>query len=313
MGIAKNKIGVLLILCISAIGYTQQLPQFTQYMFNTISINPAYAGSRETLSIVGLHRSQWTGIQGGPETQTLSAHSPLRNEKIGVGLSVIRDTPGFENYLYIYGDFSYSINITDNSKLAFGFKAGATNYNLDQEFLNDPEVTEDPFFGNYANRWNPNIGAGLYLHSDKWYLGLSSPRILNTDNNRTAETSTVEYVALERVSYYLTGGYVFDLTTNTKLKPSALFKATNGAPVSVDLNANFLFYEKFWLGGSYRYNEYTASIGALADFQVTKQIRIGYAYEHFISDIRPYIGGTHEFLLMYELFNEKRVRSPRYF
>lgn len=313
MGIGKNKMVILWILCTSSIGLAQQLPQFTQYMFNTISINPAYAGSRETLSIVGLHRSQWTEIQGGPQTQTLSAHSPLRNQKIGVGLSVIRDSPGFENYLYIYGDFSYSINLTDNSKLAFGLKGGVTNYHLDQEFLNDPEVTADPFFGNYANRWNPNIGAGLYLHTNKWYLGLSAPRILNTDNNRTSETSTVEYVALERISYYFTGGYVFDLSTNTKLKPSALLKATNGAPISVDLNANFLFYDKVWLGGSYRYNEYTSSIGALADFQVTKQFRIGYAYEHFISDIRPYIGGTHEILLMYELFNEKRVRSPRYF
>ncbi|WP_103071508.1 PorP/SprF family type IX secretion system membrane protein [Aquimarina sediminis] len=313
MGIVKNKITALLTLCISSIGLAQQLPQFTQYMFNTVSINPAYAGSRETLSIVGLHRSQWTAIQGGPETQTLSIHSPLQNEKVGVGLSIIRDAPGFENYLYIYGDFSYSINLTDSSKLAFGLKGGVTNYNLDQEFLNDPEVTQDPFFGNYSNRWNPNIGAGLYLHSNKWYLGVSAPRILNTDNNHTTETSSVEYVALERISYYLTGGYVFNLSTNTKLKPSTLLKATNGAPISIDLNAHFLFYEKFWLGGSYRYNEYTSSIGALADFQVSKQFRVGYAYEHFISDIRPYLGGTHEILLLYELFNEKRVKSPRYF
>ncbi|WP_062060500.1 PorP/SprF family type IX secretion system membrane protein [Aquimarina longa] len=313
MGGVKNIIIIVVILCINSVGLAQQLPQFTQYMFNTISINPAYAGSRETLSIVGLHRTQWTGIQGGPKTQTLSVHSPLQNQKIGIGLSVIHDTPGFENYLYLYGDFSYSISITENSKLAFGLKGGVTNYNLDQEFLNDPEVAADPFFGNYTNHWNPNIGAGLYIHSNKWYLGLSAPRILNIDHNKTPENSTVEYIALERVSYYFTGGYVFDLSINTKLKPSALFKATNGAPISMDLNANFLFYNKFWLGGSYRYNQYTASIGALVDFQVTKQFRIGYAYEHFISNIKPYIGSTHEVLLMYELFNEKRVRSPRYF
>ncbi|WP_109298982.1 type IX secretion system membrane protein PorP/SprF [Aquimarina sp. AU474] len=310
---AKNKITLLIILCICAIGYTQQLPQFTQYMFNTISINPAYAGSRETLSLVGLHRNQWTEIQGGPETQTLSIHSPLRNEKIGLGLSVIRDAPGFENYVYVYGDFSYSIKVSEDTKLAFGFKGGFTHYNLDQELLNDPAVTEDPFFGNYENRLNPNIGAGLYLNSNRWYLGLSAPRILNTDNNRTSETSSVEYIALERVSYYFTGGYVFDLSTNIKLKPSALFKATNGAPLSMDLNANVLFYDKLWLGGSYRYNKDTASIGALADFQVTKQFRVGYAYEHFVSDLRPFVGGTHEILLMFELFNERRVRSPRYF
>ncbi|MBQ0734065.1 type IX secretion system membrane protein PorP/SprF [Aquimarina celericrescens] len=311
MGIKKYKIAGLL-LFISSMGFTQQLPQFTQYMFNTISINPAYAGSRETLSIVALHRSQWTGIDGGPQTQTLSAHTPLKNEKVGLGVSVIRDAPGFENYLYLYGDFSYTLNLSDNTKLALGVKAGATHYNLDQEFLNDPAVIEDPFFGNYANRWNPNIGAGLYLHSNKWYLGASAPRLLTIDNNRS-ETPTVDYVALERISYYFTGGYVFDLSTHTKLKPSALLKATNGAPISVDLNINLLFFEKFWLGGSYRYNEDTASVGALADFQVTNQFRVGYAYEHFVSDLRPYLGATHEILLIYEVFNERRVKSPRYF
>ncbi len=311
MAIKKYKITGL-ILFISSMGFTQQLPQFTQYMFNTISINPAYAGSRETLSIVALHRSQWTGIDGGPQTQTLSAHTPLKNEKVGLGVSVIRDAPGFENYLYLYGDFSYTLNLSENTKLALGVKAGATHYNLDQEFLNDPAVIEDPFFGNYANRWNPNIGAGLYLHSNKWYLGASAPRLLTIDNNRS-ETPAVDYVALERISYYFTGGYVFDLSTNTKLKPSALLKATNGAPISVDLNINLLFFEKFWLGGSYRYNEDTASVGALADFQVTNQFRIGYAYEHFVSDLRPYLGATHEILLIYEVFNERRVKSPRYF
>ncbi len=311
MGIEKYKIaGVLLF--ISSIGFAQQLPQFTQYMFNTISINPAYAGSRETLSIVGLHRSQWTGIEGGPQTQTLSAHTPLKNEKAGLGVSVIRDTPGFENYLYLYGDFSYTINLTEKTKLALGVKAGATHYNLDQEFLNDPEVTSDPFFGNYANRWNPNVGAGLYLHTKTWYFGASAPRLINVDNNRS-ETARIDYVALERISYYIIAGYVLDITENTKLKPSTLVKATNGAPISVDLNLNILFYEKFWLGGSYRYNKDTASLAGIADFQVSKQLRVGYAYEHFISDLRPFLGATHEILLMYELFNERRIKSPRYF
>ncbi|MBP2833904.1 type IX secretion system membrane protein PorP/SprF [Aquimarina sp. U1-2] len=311
MTILKQTITVVA-LFISSLAFTQQLPQFTQYMFNTISINPAYAGSRETLSIVGLHRSQWTGIERGPQTQTLSAHAPLKNEKVGLGVSVIRDAVGFENYLFLYGDFSYTLNLSEQTKLALGVKAGATHYNLDQEFLNDPAVSEDPFFGNYANRWNPNIGAGLYLHSKMWYLGASAPRLLTIDNNRS-ETSGVDYVALERVGYYFTGGYVFNLGANTKLKPSTLVKVTNGAPLSVDLNANLLFFEKFWIGGSYRYNEDTSSVGAIADVQVTKQLRVGYAYEHFVSDLRPFLGATHEILLIYEIFNDRRVKSPRYF
>lgn len=301
----------VLLLGVSTV-FGQQLPQFTQYMFNTISINPAYAGSRETFSAVGLHRSQWVGLEGGPETQTLSMHTPLRYDKIGLGLSFINDELGYENFSYIYGDFSYTIRTGENHELAFGIKGGVTHYNLDEELLNDPSVVNDPFFDDVSNRWSPNIGAGLYWHSQRWYLGLSAPRILNTDYNKGRQ-GTLDYVALERVSYYLTGGYVFDLSATTKLKPSVLLKATNGAPLSFDISANFLFNETFWIGAGYRINESAAAIGGIADFQISKQMRIGYAYEYPISDIRPYTSGTHEVLLMFEVFKSKRIKSPRYF
>ena len=302
---------VVILLGISA-SFGQQLPQFTQYMFNTISINPAYAGSRETFSAVGLHRSQWVGLEGGPETQTLSVHSPLRNEQVGIGLSFINDKLGYENFSYIYGDFSYTIRTGVNSELAFGIKGGFTHYSLDEELLNDPSVINDPFFNDVSNRWSPNVGAGIYWHSQRWYLGLSAPRILNTDYNNGG-SGTIDYVALERVSYYFTGGYVFDLSETTKLKPSILLKATNGAPLSMDISANFLFNETFWIGGGYRINQSAAAIGGIADFQVSKQLRIGYAYEYPISDLRPYTSGTHEVLLMFEVFKSKRIKSPRYF
>ncbi len=305
-------ISIAILLLSVSTAFAQQLPQFTQYMFNTISINPAYTGSRETLSVTALHRSQWVGLEGGPETQTLSIHTPLRNEKIGVGLSFINDELGYENFSYIYGDFSYTIQTGVNTKLAFGLKAGFTHYNLDEELLNDPSVVNDPFFNDVSNRWSPNIGAGLYWHSQKWYLGLSAPRILNTDYNKGGGGS-VDYVALERISYYITGGYVFDLNENVKLKPSVLLKATNGAPLSFDISANFLFNEKFWIGAGYRINESAAAIGGIADFQISKQMRIGYAYEYPISDIRAYTSGTHEVLLMFEVFKSKRIKSPRYF
>jgi type IX secretion system PorP/SprF family membrane protein len=275
-------------------------------MFNTVSINPAYAGSRETVSIVGLHRSQWVGLEGGPTTQTLSIHSPLRNEKIGVGLSFINDELGYQNFSYLYGDFSYTIQTGANTKLAFGMKAGFTSYSLDPDF--QAAESADPVIYGYENRWKPNIGAGIFWHSERWYVGLSSPRILNTDYN-----GSDDYAALERQSYYLTGGYVFELSDNVKFKPAALIKATNGAPLSFDVTANFLFNEVFWIGGSYRINESAGALGGLADFQISKQLRIGYAYEYPMSDLRPYTSGTHEVLLMFELFNVKRVKSPRYF
>ena len=297
---------IALILFSSWIGVAQQLPQFTQYMYNTISINPAYAGSRETLSVVGLHRSQWVGLEGGPQTQTLSIHAPMKNERVGLGLSFINDELGYQNFSYLYGDFSYTIPTGKTSKLAFGIKAGFTSYSLDSEFQQD--LSNDPVIFGFENRWKPNIGAGLYWHSQRWYLGLSAPRLLNTDY-----TGDAEFQALERVSYYFTGGYVFDLSENTKFKPAALLKATSGAPLSFDVTANFLFYEKFWAGAAYRINERSAAVGAIADFQVSKQLRIGYAYEYPLSELRPYTSGTHEVLLMFELFKSKRIKSPRYF
>ncbi len=297
------------------ITFAQQLPQFSQYMFNTISINPAYAGSRERLSIVGLHRSQWVGLEGAPTTQTLSINTPLTNEKIGIGVSIIKDELGFENFLYAYGDFSYTIKLNQKTKLAFGLKAGFTHYNLDQEgFLDQESVSSDPFFSNFTNRWNPNFGLGLFLHTNRWYVGLSTPRILNTNYNESRQDPNVDYVALERLSYYLTAGYVYDLSKSVKFKPSFLVKATSGAPISIDVNANFLYKEKIWLGGGYRYNQNTSTLGALADFQISKQLRIGYAYEHYLSDLRPFTGGTHEVLIMFEIVKTgKRIKSPRYF
>ncbi|GAA4238105.1 type IX secretion system membrane protein PorP/SprF [Postechiella marina] len=290
----------------------QQLPQFTQYMYNTISINPAYAGSRETLSAVALHRSQWVGLDGGPTTQTVSVHSPLRNDRIGVGLSFINDELGYENFSYIYGDFSYTLPMGQKAKLAFGMKAGFTHYHIDQELLDDPTVVNDRFFDDVSNRWSPNVGLGAYLHTNRWYIGLSAPRILNTDYNN-GRNGSIDYVALERISYYFTGGYVFDLSTNTKFKPAVLLKATNGAPLSFDMTANFLFNDKFWLGGSYRINESAAALGLITDFQVSKKLRVGYAYEYPISEIRTYSSGTHEVLLMFEVFKSKRIKSPRFF
>jgi len=287
----------------------QQLPQFTQYMYNTIAINPAYAGSRGALSIVGLNRNQWGGFDGGPQTQTLSIHSPLRNEKVGLGLSLINDKSGFENFTYVYGDFSYTIKANEDLKISFGLKAGMTYYKLAEELYNLTEVSQDSYFDERLNRWNSNLGVGILFHNTKWYVGLSVPKIINHDLN-----NLTEYAALETVHYYGIGGYVFDLNKNLKLKPSFMVKYTKGASLSTDLTANLLFDEKFWLGGSYRVNGEQRAIGALVDFQVSEQFRIGYTYEIPTGEIRPYTSGSHEILLMYELkFTKGKMKSPRYF
>ncbi|NOR29236.1 MAG: type IX secretion system membrane protein PorP/SprF [Lutibacter sp.] len=304
---------LIIIIVVFILGFensnAQQLPQFTQYMYNTIAINPAYAGSREVLSIVGLNRNQWGGFDGGPQTQTLSIHSPLRNEKVGLGLSLINDKSGFENFTYVYADFSYTIKATEDLKISFGLKGGMTYYKLSEELYNLTEVNQDPYFDEKLNRWNSNFGAGILVHSNKWYLGLSVPKLINHDLN-----NDTEFAALETVHYYGIGGYVFDLNRNLKLKPSFMVKYTKGAPFSTDLTANFLFDEKFWLGGSYRINGEQRAIGALADFQVSEQFRIGYTYEIPTGEIRPYTSGSHEILLMYEFkYTKGKMKSPRYF
>ncbi len=297
-----KKFSVLCFAFFAIHSYAQQLPQFTQYMYNTISVNPAYAGSRERLNVTALHRNQWAGIEGNPKTTTLSVHTPLRNEKIGLGLSYISDNLGYESTNYVYGDFSYSVHLNQKIKMSFGLKAGFTNYNLET-----PD-TNDSFFDEGFNRWNPNLGAGIYIGSNRWYAGASVPRILNTDLNKG------EFQALERNSYYAIAGAVFDLSENTKFKPTALAKFTNGAPSSYDVTANFLFNDRFWIGASYRFND-ASNFGAMFDFQVTKDIRLGYAYDLPSSFTSPQTGGTHEVILIYELvFKEKGpIKSPRYF
>ena len=287
----------------------QQLPQFTQYMYNTIAVNPAYAGSRDALSIVGLNRNQWAGFDGGPQTTTLSIHSPLRNEKIGLGLSLINDKTGYESLTYIYTDFSYTIQANEDVDVSFGLKAGVTTYKLASELYNSAFTGNDQYFNERLDRLNPNIGAGILFHADKWYAGLSMPKLINHDLNDDSD-----YKALETVHYYMIAGYVFDLSDNLKFKPSTMVKYTKGAPVSTDLTANFLFNEKFWLGGSYRINGEQGAFGALADFQVTDQFRVGYTYEIPTGEIRPYTSGSHEILLMYEFrFMKRKQKSPRYF
>ncbi|MDG1728663.1 MAG: type IX secretion system membrane protein PorP/SprF [Algibacter sp.] len=302
-----NIIAIALFSC--TVGIAQQLPQFTQYMYNTISINPAYAGSREALSIVALHRSQWVGFKGGPITQTLSVHTPLRNDRIGLGLTFIEDDLGPQNFTYLYGDFSYSIPTGSNGKLAFGLKGGFTQFSFDADFRLDEDNQNDPLIFGTQDRWAPNIGAGVYWSTNRIYASLSAPRILNNDANNEND-----FEALDRISYYFTAGGVIDITKNIKFKPAALIKATNGAPVSYDLTGNILFNEKLWVGGSYRINEQTAAIGGIVDFQVSRQLRIGYAYEKPISEIANYTTGTHEILLMYEFkFLSSKLKSPRYF
>lgn len=301
MLLLKRLLTILAFLTISMVS-GQQLPQFTQYVYNTMSVNPAYAGSRLTLNATALHRNQWSGIEANPTTSTLSIHSPVKFSRIGVGLTYINDNLGFETTNYVYGNVSYTVQLSQTVNLAFGLNAGFTSYDLE-----NPDIA-DPFFTESFSQWNPNLGAGLYLSNHMWYIGISSPRLLNTDLNKG------EFVAIERNSYYSIGGIVFDLGEETKFKTTAIAKFTSGAPATYDVTANFLFYDKFWIGASYRFND-ADNFGVMADYQISNSFRLGYAYDIPTSDIRAYTGGTHEVILIYELPIKRLggVKSPRFF
>lgn len=279
---------LFILLLLPFLSISQQLPQFNQYMFNTISINPAYAGTREKLNVTFLNRNQWVGLEGAPVTQTLTMDMAVSGTNLGVGLSFIQDKLGYEQTTYLYADFSYYIKLNMDYILSFGLKAGFSKYDLDPELLS----IQDRFLDNIFNKMKPNFGAGIYLRNDDLFIGLSSPRLVSYNND-----TTLEYKSIERASYYLNGGYLLEFTPQLIFKPTFLLKYTNGAPLSLDLTANFLINEKLWLGAAYRLND---AIGGLVSIQATNAMRFGYSYEFNTSDIRPYTSGSHEVFISYE-------------
>lgn len=283
----------------------QQDPQYTQYMYNMNVVNPAYAGSKESLSLTALYRKQWSGFEGAPETYTFSAHSPI-SDRIGLGLSAIKDEAGPVKETNVFADFSYTLPLSSTLNLALGVKAGATFHDVGLESL-ALQDDNDPFFSQDINNTYPNVGAGLFLYDDNFYLGLSMPNLLNSVH---LDANGLKY-GNETNHYFATAGYVFQMSENFKLKPSALVKSAFDAPVSFDANLNALFYDRFELGVSYRLDD---SFSGLVGFQVTPNVRVGYAYDRVTSDINVVADASHEVILTFDIFFKKRVlRSPRYF
>lgn len=287
-------------------GYAQQDAQYTQYMYNTITINPAYAGSRGVVSIFGLHRTQWVGLDGAPKTNAFSINASINNTNLGIGVSFINDKIGPTVENQISADVSYTIPMSDIYKLSFGIKGTANLFNLDISKLS-PENQSDPTLQDLNNFFSPNLGAGVYLHSDKLYFGFSIPNFFET----TRYTDNTQSVSKERMNYYFIGGYVFDLSPNLKFKPSFLAKAVEGAPLQLDLSGNFLISEKFVLGGAWRWD---AAWSAMAGFQVNEQLFIGYGYDRETTNLARFNSGSHEIFVRYELFKKvERIVSPRFF
>lgn len=288
--------------------HSQQDSQFTQYMYNTININPAYAGSRGAMSIYGMHREQWVGLDGAPKTNAFSINTPIKNSKLGLGVSFINDEIGVSKDNTISVDLSYTIDLDNrDSKLSFGLKGSANILDVRFSDLNQQHSSDPKFSQNIESQFTPNIGAGVYYHTQKSYIGLSVPNMLQTDRYDDNLYATVQ----TRMNFYLIGGHVFDLNPNLQFKPALLLKAVEGAPLQADVSANFLINKKLTLGGAYRWD---AAWSALAGFQITDGLMIGYSYDGDTTKLANYNSGSHEVFLRFELFNKfRRVTSPRFF
>ena len=308
----KRVIIFIVLLGLGLTSIAQQESMFTHYAFNTLAINPGYAGSRDALTITGLHRSQWVGFDGAPTTQTLTLHTPLMGDQIGVGLSVLNDKIGPMKSTAINGDFAYKLKINSKAKLAFGLKGGV---NLIQANLTDLKVNDEQdnsFTNNIKSSALPNFGFGVYYYTTKWYAGISAPKLLN---NKLETTDNVVNIGTEKRHLYVIGGLMLNLNADETLKfrPTTLIKITEAAPAELDLTGMLVIQDKVELGAMFRTGD---AVGLLLGYNFTPQLRLGYSFDwSFVNSTAKYNSGSHEVMLRYDFIygDKERVKSPRYF
>jgi type IX secretion system PorP/SprF family membrane protein len=305
----KKGLGILVLVIAANSSFAQQDPMYTQYFFNTQTINPAYAGSWESLGFMALARHQWMGFDNAPRTYTFAMQSPMRNERVALGLNVISDNIFKEKRFGLWGDYSYKVDFDESTSLRMGLKAGFTNYSnnlLDYSLVDE----NDPLFqGDLENKFIPNFGAGFFLTNPRYFVGFSVPKLLH--NDITEENPNNFSVQAEFRHFYLQGGMIFDLNEYVKFKPTFMTKALKGVPPQFDFTANFLLMERFWLGAMLRTGD---AYGFIAQWIFDKDLRIGYSYDFSTTKLQNYHSGSHEIMISYEIRRLKElVVSPRYF
>ena len=308
----KNIVMATMVMCMSVSlqSNAQYDPLFTQYMFNEMFINPAYAGSRDVVSATALYRNQWGGIEGAPKTQTVSLHGPVKNKKIGLGLSFMNESIGVEKKIGVFGSYSYRVQTSENGRFAVGLQGGFINIkeNYLDVITNDPD---DVQFSQNVQQMVPNFGFGLYYNTKKFYAGLSVPRIIENYVDPTNGLEIKNRFNQRNMHYFVTAGYVFDLNDNIKLKPMTMIKASDGATIQADVTCAAYFKETFWVGLTYRT---AAAASIFAQINLTKQLRLGYSYDYTTTRLRHYTSGSHEITLGYDFPLQKTgVLTPRYF
>jgi type IX secretion system PorP/SprF family membrane protein len=299
---------IVLLILLAFKSKAQQQVMFTQYMFNALAINPAYAGHAEALSITALGRYQWVGVDGAPNTQTLSAHSPIKKNKVALGVLFIRDKIGVTEQNGIFTSYAYKVKFGKKGTLSLGMQVGFSDYKATYSTVRTAAATNDPNFTNDdISSFLPNIGAGAFFSTQRFYVGFSSPFLLNNfvnDSNNSQGADQVRH-------FFAMTGFVVDLSRSLKLKPSGLLKMVSGAPLEMDFNANLIINDIFWVGLSWRTFD---SIDLLLELQVNSKLRLGYAYDYTTTDLGRVNSGSHEIMLNYILsFSKTRVITPRYF
>lgn len=300
--------------CVSLPGWGQQVATYSQYMFNTVAINPAYAGSHQVLSITALARFQNVGLPGAPNTQTFSAHAPLPNKRMSLGFLVVHDAISIFKQSGINAIYAYRIPVgrSNQGQLSFGLQGGLSLYSAEYSSLDvysnlNPALPGDPAFAGDVRESRPNIGAGIYYSTSRAYLGLSAPHLINNVFDRGPEFETV----YQNKPLIVTGGYVFDLNRMLKLKPNFMFQVIDGRPVEFDLNANLLLDEVIWFGASYKSSQ---QVVLMTQIQITDQLQFGYSYTITAGPIRVVELGSHEAMVNYRFkYHKKGVVTPRYF
>jgi len=305
-------LGILAMVLVTFSAKAQQDPMYTQYMFNTQTINPAYAGTWESVGFMVLGRNQWTGWDGAPDTYTFTMQAPLKNERVALGLNLISDKIGYEKRTYLFADYSYLVPLSEKVNLRLGLKGGFTNYSHNLQDHNILDPNDPAFSGEITHSFKPNFGVGAFLYSKRAYVGFSIPKVVNSKFDTNTENYSVES---EMRHYFLIAGAVFDLGENVKFKPTALAKASftseTGTPLQLDFTGSFLIKDKFWLGAMYRTG---SSFGFITQYMFAEKLRIGYAIDFSTNNLKNYNNGTHEVMVSYELkFKKEQVVSPRYF
>lgn len=304
----KKHLAVIVLAISSFAATAQQEAMFTHYMYNTLWLNPAYAGTRDALTATLIHRSQWVGFEGAPLDQTFTIHSPIYKDKIGAGLSILNDRIGPTKSTYIAADFAYQLKLSKKAKLGFGIKGLVNMYNSQVSSLKLEDAQPDLAFTENTRRVLPNVGVGLYYHRERFYAGLSTPKLLENKLDQTVGAASKE----QRHFYFIMGGMI-PLTKQLKLKPTCFIKATEAAPTEADLTATFLFMDKISAGLMYRTGD---AAGLLVGYQFTDALSAGYSFDwSFANTTGKYNAGSHEIMLRYDLvsFSTAKIRSPRYF